>query len=230
MKAIILLGMTGNLLILVTVARSPAMRTTSNIYICNMAISGEDTGEIFNSLLEISELCNSQVWITLSVTISFLEIKSFQLFRHDDLPFPKFPRKKLLHLLRHGDIFAPAQTWWSAWRQPRWPPSPPSPAAGTLGGSHASCFPSFRLRTFYWKFLVLLKVIFESFIYGTLGGSHASCFPSFRLVASAPALFISASFKIPIFFCGKLPFSSKNVAVSCSLTSYSFHLVLTKLC
>ena len=61
MKAIILLGMTGNLLILVTVARSPAMRTTSNIYICNMAISGEDTGEMFNSLLEISELCNSQV-------------------------------------------------------------------------------------------------------------------------------------------------------------------------
>ena len=193
MKAIILLGMTGNLLILVTVARSPAMRTTSNIYICNMAISGEDTGEMFNSLLEISELCNSQVWITLSVTISFLEIKSFQLFRHGDLPFPKFPRI-FLHLLRHGDIFAPAQTWWSAWRQPRWPPSPPSPAAGTLGGSHASCF------------------------------------PSFRLVASAPALFISASFKIPIFFCGKLPFSSKNVAVSCSLTSYSFHLVLTKLC
>ena len=41
MKAIILLGMTGNLLILVTVARSPAMRTTSNIYICNMAVSGE---------------------------------------------------------------------------------------------------------------------------------------------------------------------------------------------
>ena len=41
MKAIILLGMTGNLLILVTVARSPAMRTTSNIYICNMAVSGQ---------------------------------------------------------------------------------------------------------------------------------------------------------------------------------------------
>ena len=102
MKAIILLGMTGNLLILVTVARSPAMRTTSNIYICNMAISGEDTGEIFNSLLEISELCNSQVWITLSVTISFLEIKSFQLFRHGDLPFPKFPRI----------FFTPTQTWW----------------------------------------------------------------------------------------------------------------------
>ena len=42
MKAIILLGMTGNMLILVTVARSPAMRTTSNIYICNMAVSGEE--------------------------------------------------------------------------------------------------------------------------------------------------------------------------------------------
>ena len=160
MKAIILLGMTGNLLILVTVARSPAMRTTSNIYICNMAISGEDTGEMFNSLLEISELCNSQVWITLSVNISFLEIKSFQLLRHGDLPFQNV-LEFFLHLLRHGDIFAPAQTWWSAWRQPRWPPSPPSPAAGTLGGSHASCFPSFRLRTFYWKFLVLLKVLFK---------------------------------------------------------------------
>ena len=48
MKAIILLGMTGNMLILVTVARSPAMRTTSNIYICNMAVSGEEPASMQN--------------------------------------------------------------------------------------------------------------------------------------------------------------------------------------
>ena len=49
LKAIILLGLTGNLLILVTVVRSPAMRTTSNIYICNMAISG-DSNNMLNML------------------------------------------------------------------------------------------------------------------------------------------------------------------------------------
>ena len=48
LKAIILLGLTGNLLILVTVVRSPAMRTTSNIYICNMAISGDSNNMLKN--------------------------------------------------------------------------------------------------------------------------------------------------------------------------------------